>query len=82
MVSPITNKVIFMGTFTVDSLCLFFSLSAVYLLLQPSEKLLCAISDVDVQSTYGEVQLTYMMYEVSTSDFRLSHMMYVLTHYA
>ena len=34
MVSPITNKVIFMGTFTVDSLCLFFSLSAVYLLLQ------------------------------------------------
>ena len=47
-----------------------------------SEKLLCAMSDVDVQSTYDEVLLTYMMYQVYTSDFKLSHMMYVLTHYA
>ena len=50
--------------------------------LWPSEKLLCAMSDVDVQSTYDEVLLTYMMYQVYTSDFKLSHMMYVLTHYA
>ena len=47
-----------------------------------SEKLLCTKSDIDVQSTYDEVLLTYMMYQLYTSDFELSHMMYVLTHYA